>query len=109
MLKILKKLFSPEDTQDPLDGDRLARAVADEWTAKDPAKPRFEVEGVIAAGISDERQKLRRDLLHRLEGNAQDLGHLLLDIALAALGIGGAGDPDGLGEDLETAGSPVAV
>jgi hypothetical protein len=36
-------------------------------TGGDPAKPRFEVEGVIAAGISDERQKLRRDLLHRID------------------------------------------
>jgi hypothetical protein len=36
-------------------------------TGGDPAKPRFEVEGVIAAGISDERQKRRRDLLHQLD------------------------------------------
>jgi hypothetical protein len=36
-------------------------------TGGDPAKPRFEVEGVIAAGISDERQKRRRDLLHRID------------------------------------------
>ena len=36
-------------------------------TGGDPAKPRFEVEGVIARGISDERQKLRRDLLDRLD------------------------------------------
>jgi hypothetical protein len=36
-------------------------------TGGDPAKSRFEVEGVIAAGISDERQKRRRDLLHRLD------------------------------------------
>lgn len=36
-------------------------------TGGDPAKPRFEVEGVIAPGISDERQKRRRDLLHRLD------------------------------------------
>lgn len=36
-------------------------------TGGDPAKARFEVEGVIAAGISDERQKRRRDLLHKLD------------------------------------------
>jgi hypothetical protein len=36
-------------------------------TGGDPAKPRFEVEGVIAAGISDEQQKRRRELLHRLD------------------------------------------
>lgn len=36
-------------------------------TGGDPAKPRFEVEGVIAAGISDDRQKRRRELLHQLD------------------------------------------
>lgn len=36
-------------------------------TGGDPSKPRFEVEGVIAAGISDERQRRRRDLLHRID------------------------------------------
>lgn len=36
-------------------------------TGGDPAKPRFEVEGVIARGISDGRQKLRRDLLEKLD------------------------------------------
>lgn len=36
-------------------------------TGGDPNKPRFEVEGVIAAGISDERQKRRRELLHKLD------------------------------------------
>jgi hypothetical protein len=36
-------------------------------TGGDPAQPRFAVEGVVAPGISDERQKRRRDLLHRID------------------------------------------
>jgi hypothetical protein len=36
-------------------------------TGGDPARPRFEVEGVVAQGISDQRQKDRRELLHRLD------------------------------------------
>ena len=41
-------------------------------TGGDPNANRFEVEGVVARGITDERQKNRRDLLHRLDtmGNA---------------------------------------
>ena len=35
-------------------------------TGGDPGAARFVVEGVIAPGISDERQKSRRELLHRL-------------------------------------------
>ena len=35
-------------------------------TGGDPGAARFVVEGVIAPGISDERQKARRELLHRL-------------------------------------------
>ena len=35
-------------------------------TGGDPAAPRFMVEGVVAQGISDERQKSRRELLHQL-------------------------------------------
>jgi hypothetical protein len=35
-------------------------------TGGDPGKARFEVEGVIAQGISDERQKSRRELLDQL-------------------------------------------
>ena len=35
-------------------------------TGGDPAAPRFMVEGVVAQGISDERQKQRRELLHQL-------------------------------------------
>lgn len=35
-------------------------------TGGDPAAPRFMVEGVVAQGISDERQKCRRELLHQL-------------------------------------------
>jgi len=35
-------------------------------TGGDPATPRFMVEGIVAQGISDERQKSRRELLHQL-------------------------------------------
>ena len=35
-------------------------------TGGDPAQPKFAVEGVVAPGISDARQKARRDLLHEL-------------------------------------------
>lgn len=35
-------------------------------TGGDPAQNRFVVEGVVAPGIDDERQRERRDLLHRL-------------------------------------------
>ncbi len=35
-------------------------------TGGDPNAPRFEVEGVVARGITDERQKARRDLLDKL-------------------------------------------
>ncbi|HVU35496.1 MAG TPA: DUF1501 domain-containing protein [Opitutaceae bacterium] len=35
-------------------------------TGGDPAQARFMVEGVVAQGISDERQRARRDLLHKL-------------------------------------------
>jgi uncharacterized protein (DUF1501 family) len=35
-------------------------------TGGDPGAGRFMVEGVVAAGISDERQRSRRELLHRL-------------------------------------------
>ena len=35
-------------------------------TGGDPARPRFEVEGVVAAGITDQRQRRRRDLLRDL-------------------------------------------
>ncbi|NSW56978.1 MAG: DUF1501 domain-containing protein [Armatimonadetes bacterium] len=36
-------------------------------TGGDPNQKRFEVAGVIAAGVSDERQKDRRELLHTLD------------------------------------------
>ncbi|MEI8309591.1 MAG: DUF1501 domain-containing protein, partial [Verrucomicrobiota bacterium] len=36
-------------------------------TGGDPAKPLFAVEGIVAEGISPEHQKLRRDLLGRLD------------------------------------------
>ncbi len=35
-------------------------------TGGDPSAPRFEVEGVVARGISDDRQKARRELLAKL-------------------------------------------
>jgi hypothetical protein len=42
-------------------------------TGGDPAQKRFAVEGVVAQGISDERQQARRELLHQLD----TLGHTL--------------------------------
>jgi len=36
-------------------------------TGGDPAQARFAVEGVVARGITDQRQKDRRELLHRLD------------------------------------------
>ncbi|MFQ6096273.1 MAG: DUF1501 domain-containing protein [Armatimonadota bacterium] len=36
-------------------------------TGGDPNRPRFVVEGIVAAGISDERQRRRRELLHALD------------------------------------------
>jgi len=36
-------------------------------TGGDPAQGRFAVEGVVAQGITDERQKDRRELLHKLD------------------------------------------
>ena len=42
-------------------------------TGGDPAQPRFAVEGVVAQGISDQRQKSRREYLERLN----TLAHVL--------------------------------
>jgi hypothetical protein len=42
-------------------------------TGGDPAQSRFAVEGVVAQGISDQRQRDRRDLLHKLN----TLGHAM--------------------------------
>jgi len=41
-------------------------------TGGDPAQARFAVEGVVAAGMTDQRQRARRDYLHQLDtlGNA---------------------------------------
>jgi hypothetical protein len=36
-------------------------------TGGDPAQPRFAVDGVVAAGITDKRQQDRRELLHKLD------------------------------------------
>ena len=35
-------------------------------TGGDPGKPKFEVEGIVAPGVTDQRQKNRRELLHQL-------------------------------------------
>ena len=53
-------------------------------TGSDPNAPRFAVEGVVAAGISDERQRARRELLHRL--NTFERAMRTGDPRLAALG-----------------------
>ena len=44
-------------------------------TGGDPAQARFAVEGVVAKGISDQRQRERRDLLHKLN----TLEHIMKD------------------------------
>jgi hypothetical protein len=50
-------------------------------TGGDPAQKRFVVEGIVAEGVSDERQRDRRDLLHNLNtlGRALD-GNPQLDL-----------------------------
>jgi uncharacterized protein (DUF1501 family) len=53
-------------------------------TGGDPGAARFAVEGVVAAGISDERQRARRDLLHQL--NTFERTMRTGDPRLAALG-----------------------
>ncbi len=40
-------------------------------TGGDPNQPRFVVEGVVAEGVSDERQRSRRELLHKLDSLGQ--------------------------------------
>ncbi len=42
-------------------------------TGGDPAQARFAVEGVVAQGVTDQRQQQRRELLHRLNTLAQAL------------------------------------
>src|SRR5271157_443737 len=51
-------------------------------TGGDPAQARFAVEGVVAPGVSDQRQKDRRELLHNLNTLEKALTH---DPGLAAL------------------------
>jgi len=46
-------------------------------TGGDPAQKRFVVEGVVAEGVSDQRQRDRRELLH----NLNTLGRALLSLA----------------------------
>ena len=52
-------------------------------TGGDPAASRFVVEGVVAPGVSDERQRSRRDFLRRL--NTFERAHASGDPKLAAL------------------------
>jgi hypothetical protein len=40
-------------------------------TGGNPASPRFEVEGIVARGITDERQQARRELLAKMDTMAQ--------------------------------------
>lgn len=42
-------------------------------TGGDPNNPRFEVEGIVARGITDERQKARRNLLEKLDSMGRAL------------------------------------
>ena len=44
-------------------------------TGGDPGQTRFTVEGIVAPGITEERQHERRELLHKLEhAGADDAG-----------------------------------
>lgn len=52
-------------------------------TGGDPAQPRFVVEGVVAQGMTDERQRQRRDLLHNLNTFGAAAGK---DPSIVALG-----------------------
>jgi uncharacterized protein (DUF1501 family) len=52
-------------------------------TGGDPGANRFMVEGVVAQGITDERQKARRELLHKLNTLEQAMKN---DANIAALG-----------------------
>ena len=52
-------------------------------TGGDPAQSRFAVEGVVAQGISDQRQQSRRDLLHKLNTFGQAVKNDALLQALA--------------------------
>jgi hypothetical protein len=52
-------------------------------TGGDPAQPRFAVEGIVAQGISDQRQQGRRELLHQLNTFGQAMGGNPLLQALA--------------------------
>ena len=54
-------------------------------TGGDPAQTPFAVEGVVAPGITDQRQKNRRELLHQLNTLAQRMPS---DPQLAALDAG---------------------
>jgi uncharacterized protein (DUF1501 family) len=51
-------------------------------TGGDPAQARFAVEGVVAPGVSDQRQKDRRELLHSLNTLEKAMAH---DPSFAAL------------------------
>jgi hypothetical protein len=51
-------------------------------TGGDPAQARFAVEGVVAPGVTDQRQKDRRELLHSLNTLEKAMAH---DPAFAAL------------------------
>ena len=51
-------------------------------TGGDPAQARFAVEGVVAQGVSDQRQKDRRELLHSLNTLEKAMAH---DPSFAAL------------------------
>lgn len=50
-------------------------------TGGNPAQARFAVEGIVAAGITDQRQKDRRDYLHRLDALSNTLNG---DVRLAS-------------------------
>lgn len=77
-------------------------------TGGDPAKTPFAVEGVIAQGITEERQHARRDLLHNLDtlprslpGNAQLVASARCEAQAYELMLGDAGKVFDLGQESE--------
>ena len=77
-------------------------------TGGDPAQKRFAVEGVVAQGISDQRQHLRRDLLQELDmlslalpGNAQLVANEDAQKQAYDLILGDAGKVFDLGQEKD--------
>ena len=69
-------LHRADPTPGPVFRERVSRrALRPFATGGDPAQTRFAVEGVVAPGVSDQRQKERRELLHNLNTLEKALTH----------------------------------